>query len=537
MRPFDPRLLRHARASAAYLATCAAVGTAIAGLVLVQAELLAEAITRGFLGGAGAGELRGILIALATVVLARAVLVWAQEAAARDAAARVKSALRRQVLDHVTELGPVWLTGARTAQLTTLLTRGLDDLDAYFARYLPQLVLAVTVPVLVLARLLGADPLSALIVAVTLPLVPVFMALVGMATRDNAERRWRSLAVLAHHFADVVAGLETLQIFGRATSQAEGVRRVTSVHRRSALGSLRVAFCSGLVLELIATVAMALVAVGVGLRLVGGSLDLETGLLVLLLAPEAYAPLRKLGAQFHASADGLAAAEEAFGVLETPRPAHGGSIAVPDPRAAELAVHGVTVLYPDRSSPALAGVDLTVSPGEIVALTGPSGCGKSTLLAVLLGFVRPDEGRVSIGGVDLRRLDPQAWRRTLAWAPQRPQLFPGTVADNVRLGAPDASDGRVREALRAAAAADLEPYGLVRESGAGLSAGQRRRVALARAMIRPASLLLLDEPTAGLDGGTEAAALRGLRRSGRTVLVVAHRPAVLAMADRVVTVP
>ncbi|MGH3098461.1 MAG: thiol reductant ABC exporter subunit CydD [Streptosporangiales bacterium] len=534
MRALDPRLLRHARSTAWYLATCGGVGTATAVLLLVQAGLLADAISRAFIDAAGLGALRGTLLALAAVVVARGILLWVQEVAAQRAAARVKSELRSRVLARVVVLGPAWLTGVRSGQLTTLTTRGLDALDAYFARYLPQLVLAVTVPVLVLARLAGADLVSAAIVAVTLPLIPVFMALVGMATQDSARRRWRSLAVLAHHFADVVAGLPTLQIFGRAKGQAEGVRRVTSAYRRESLGSLRIAFLSGLVLELISTVAMALVAVGVGVRLVDGSMDLGTGLLVLLLAPEAYLPLRQVGTHFHASADGLAAAEEAFAVLEAPLPKAGTDTHVPDLRANALAVRDVTVHYPDRAGPAVDGASFTVVPGELAALTGPSGCGKSTLLAVLLGFVTPDEGRVLVGDVEVSELDPDVWRQSVAWVPQHPYLLPGTVADNVRLGAPDASDVAVRAALRTAGAAGLDSGTRVGEAGNGLSAGQQRRVALARALVRPAPLLLLDEPTAGLDADTEAEVLRGLRGSGRTVLAVAHRPAVLAAVDRVV---
>lgn len=534
MRPLDPRLLRYARATVPYLAGCAGIGTATGVLLLLQAGLLADVVSRAFLAGAGLDDVRASLVLLAVVTLARAALGWLQEAVAHEAAARVKSTLRRRLLAHIVALGPAWLTGQRSGALTTLAVRGVDALDAYFARYLPQLVLAVTVPVLVLARLLGADPVSAVIVAVTLPLVPVFMALVGLTTQQRSARRWRALAVLAHHFADVVAGLPTLRVFGRARAQAAAVHRVTESYRRESLGALRSAFLSALVLELLTTLSVALVAVGVGLRVVEGRLDLATGLLVLLLAPEAYLPLRRVGAHFHASVDGLAAAEEVFAVLETPLPVR-GTWPVPDLRTAVLRVEGVTVHVDGRARPALDGAWLEVRPGEIVALTGPSGCGKSTLLSVLLGFRAPDGGRVRVGDVDLADVDVEAWRRRVGWVSQRPSLFAGTVADNVRLGTPSATDADVVAALRDAGAADLEPDLPVGDAGDCLSAGQRRRVAIARALVRRPALLLLDEPTAGLDAATEAAVLHALRHRAVTTLVVAHRPAVLTAADRAIT--
>ena len=520
------------------------VGALSAVLVLTQANLLADAIGRVFSAGTTPTPLRDTLVALGLVVLGRAVLAWIQEVAAHRASAGVKSTLRRRLLTHVGVLGPSWLAGERRAALTTLTTSGLDSLDGYFARYLPQLVLAVIVPTAVVAWMFTADVLSAVTVAATVPLIPVFMVLVGLATRARTRRRWRALAVLAHHFADVVAGLPTLKAFGRARTQVEAVRRVSDQHRRESLATLRIAFLSALVLELLATLSVALVAVGVGLRLVEGQLDLRTALLALILAPEAYLPLRLVGTHFHASADGLAAAEEAFRVLETPAPKVGGDVPVPDLRTSSVRVEDVTVRYPDRTLPALSRLSLTLAPGEIVALAGPSGAGKSTLLAVLLGFVRPTTGRVRVGGVDLAQLDLDEWRAGLAYVPQRPCLRAGTVADNVRLGSPTATSAQVGRALAAAGAIGLEPSRPVGERGGGLSAGQVRRVALARALLRAAvrdaaglpCVLLLDEPTAGLDAGTEERVVRSLRAAGRTTLVVTHRTTPLTLVDRVVEV-
>jgi thiol reductant ABC exporter CydD subunit len=532
VKPLDPRLIRHASATRGYLVACILLGLAGAGLIVAQATLLADGITAVFLHGAGAGVLHGTLLALGVVVAGRALLAWAQEMAAHRTAAAVKTQLRERLLGHLVRLGPGWLTGQRAGELTTLATRGVDALDGYFARYLPQLVLAAVVPVIVLAWLLPADLLATLTIAVTLPLIPIFLALVGLTTEARNRRSFRMLTRLAHHFLDVVAGLPTLKVFGRAKAQAETIRRVSDQYRRATMRTLRLAFLSSLVLELIATISVALVAVAVGLRLVEGRLDLRTALLVLILAPEAYLPLRMVGTHFHASTEGLAAAEQVFSVLEEKPPPRGTRTDAPP---GPIVVSGVTVHYPDRAVPALDGVDLTIAPGEVVALTGPSGCGKSTLLSVLLGFVVPDAGRVLVGGLDLPTLDPDAWRRHVVWMSQRPYLFAGTVADNIRLGRPDASSEAVSAAARAALASDFVDA-TVGESGAGLSAGQRQRVALARAFLSDAPFVLLDEPTANLDGESEAAVLEAVRRlaHGRTVLLVAHRPALLALADRVV---
>ncbi|MFF1968057.1 thiol reductant ABC exporter subunit CydC, partial [Streptomyces sp. NPDC058232] len=444
-----------------------------------------------------------------------------------------------RLLDRAAELGPDWLSGQRTGSLVALATRGVDALDDYFARYLPQLGLAVVVPVAVLARIVTEDWVSAAIIVVTLPLIPLFMILIGWATQSRMDRQWQLLSRLSGHFLDVVAGLPTLKVFGRAKAQAESIRTITSQYRRATLRTLRIAFLSSFALELLATLSVALVAVAIGMRLVHGELDLYTGLVVLILAPEAYLPIRQVGAQYHAAAEGLSAAEEIFAILET-EPRAGGTADVPPSLRLEL--EGVTVRHEGRAEPSLDGASLVVDEGETVALVGPSGVGKSTLLNVVLGFTAPDEGRIRVGGVDLATLAPERWRERIAWVPQRPQLFAGTITENVRLARPDADDSAVTAALRDAGAYDFVaelPDGaqtLLGEDGAGLSAGQRQRLALARAFLADRPLLLLDEPTASLDGETEAGIVEAVRRlaAGRTVLLVVHRPALLSVADRVV---
>ncbi|MEH0556611.1 thiol reductant ABC exporter subunit CydD [Streptomyces sp. B21-101] len=538
MKPIDPRLLRYAGATRLFLVAVVGLGAVGAALVIAQAMLIAEAVVGAFQHGMTVAELRTPLVLLAAVAIGRALVAWLTELAAHRASAAVKSELRGRLLERATALGPGWLAGQRTGSLVALATRGVDALDDYFSRYLPQLGLAVVVPVAVLARIVTEDWVSAAIIVGTLPLIPVFMMLIGWATQSRMDRQWRLLSRLSGHFLDVVAGLPTLKVFGRAKAQAESIRRITGEYRQATMRTLRIAFISSFALELLSTLSVALVAVTIGMRLVHGEMDLYIGLVILVLAPEAYLPLRQVGAQYHAAAEGLAAAEEIFEVLET-TVSEPGTVAV---TGGGLAFEGVTVRYPGRTADAVSHTSFTVRPGETVALVGPSGAGKSTLLNTLLGFVRPAEGRVLAGGVDLAEADLEQWRSRVAWVPQRPHLFAGTIAENVRLARPDADDADVRRALADAGAlefVDALPAGadaVLGEDGAGLSAGQRQRLALARAFLADRPVLLLDEPTAALDGETEAGVVAAVRRlaTGRTVLLVVHRPALLAVADRVV---
>ncbi|ASU82856.1 thiol reductant ABC exporter subunit CydD [Nocardiopsis gilva YIM 90087] len=580
MKPLDPRLVRTARAVRVHLVVTVVSGLAITALILAQAWLLAHIIA-GAAAGSGSRDLAWAITAVAAVAVARAALSYGAETAALRSAARAKSQLRRRLVAHVTGTdtstdtradattagaqgsGPVWLSGQagtdqgagtpRAGELVTLATRGLDALDDYFARYLPQLVLAVLVPLAVLVVVFGADMLSGVIIAVTLPLIPIFMALVGWHTQARTERQWKLLNRLGGHFLDVVEGLPTLAIFRRAKAQAEIIRRITDEHRRTTMSTLRVAFLSALVLELLATLSVALVAVEIGIRLMYGMLDYQTALMVLILAPEAYLPLREVGARFHASMEGVAAADQVFTELDRGGPGPGAAA----PRPAALApsgpvrilLDGVSLRYPDRDVPALCDVDLRIEPGRRLLLTGPSGSGKSSLLALLLRFTEPTGGTIQVhddreGWAPLADIPADAWRRRIAWVPQHPYLFDATVAENIALGAPEADRDEVRRAARLAEAdafieALPDGYGTrLGERGARLSAGQRQRIALARAFLRDAPIVLLDEPTAHLDPDNAAAVRTAVARllAGRTGVIVAHDTGWADLVDDVVRV-
>ena len=531
----DPRLLRQAGAARGYLSVTIGLGLAGTGLILLQAGLLSRALADAA-RGTGIEALSWTLILLVVVLAGRAAAAAGGEAAALRAAAAVKSGLRRRLSAHALRLGPAGLGGQTAGEITTRATRGLDGLDDYFARYLPQLVLAVAVPLAVLGRIAFADWISAVIIAVTVPLIPLFAILIGWHTRAQTQRQWRLLALLGGHFLDVVAGLPTLKLFGRARVQEGVIKEVASAHRKATMATLRVAFLSALALELIAALATALVAVEIGLRLLAGHVGYQTALLVLLLTPEAYLPLRSAGAQFHASTEGATAAQRAFEILDIPLPgpardpdARGASV---DLRREDITLRAVTLGYPGRPRPALDQVSLTIRPGEQIVVTGPSGAGKSSLLSLLLGFAVPTGGTITAGRIDLAQIPADRWLSQIAWVPQHPHLFTTTIAENIALGQPGARRQDIATAARLAGADDFirqlrQGYDTVLAEGArSLSAGQRQKIALARAFLRPAPVLLLDEPTAHLDPVSADRVLAALddQMADRTVILITHRP-------------
>lgn len=528
--PIHPRLLQRAAATRNYLVASVAVGVVTALLVTAQAWLIATGVTQTFALHRLPDRWPTLLGLLAAVFLARAGLSWLNAWLSHRSAAAVKSQLRR---DIVTAHLDTPVGGTPAASLIRLVTSGLDSLDGYFSKYLPQLGLAATVPFIVGGFVLFTDVTSAVIMAITLPLIPVFMALIGWTTQKATKHSFAMADRLANHFADLVAGLPTLQAFARARAQRRGVELSEERYSEATMRVLRVSFLSSLALELVASLSVAVIAVTIGFRLVFDEVSFFTALFVLILAPEAYQPVRMVGTHFHDSADGVAAADAAFQVIDA-APRHHGTAAAPTQGA--LRFDDVSYTYPGTEVPVLERFSLDVAPGEVVALSGMSGGGKSTALALAMGFLSPSAGRVTVDGVSLADVDLATWRAQVAYVAQDPGLVRGTVADNLRLGAPDASESEILDAL-ALAGADFGPDKTVADDSEGLSAGERRRVALARALLRirrGARLLVLDEPTAGLDSDREAHVVAAVRESGASALIVTHRPAVLAAADRVV---
>jgi thiol reductant ABC exporter CydD subunit len=542
VRALDPRLLRRTRSARSLLAIDTVLGVCAGLAVLLQAGLLARIVARAF-GGASVNSLRLSFAALVLAFVVRGACAWAMEVTGRRAAWSVLSELRLALVEKRLRDDPQGVDGVDGAEIAAVAVQGVEALEGYFARYLPQVVLASVVPLLVIAWVAVIDLESALIMALTLPLVPVFMWLIGRYTEQRTRARWDALRALSIHFLDVVRGLPTLRAWGRSRGQVAAIGEVSERYRETTMETLRVSFLSGSVLELAATLGVALVAVAAGLRLVDGSLALQAGLTVLVLAPELYLPFRRLGAEFHASADGLAVAERMFALLDAPAAAaRGGSRPAPSPARHAVRLERVSFSYPSRPGPVLDGFDLELAPGEAVALIGESGTGKSTVAALLLGLLEPTSGRILVGGTDLGSCGLDGWRSFVAWVPQQPSMIRGTIAENIRLGHPDAPDDRVVEAALQAGAHEFIvalPEGvhtIIGEGGRQLSPGERRRIGLARAFLKDAPLVILDEPTADLDPCSVSVVSQAVRRLRveRTMLLIAHRPELMQHADRVV---
>jgi thiol reductant ABC exporter CydD subunit len=542
VRALDQRLVRRARPVRLLLVADVVLGVNAAILVLVQATLLAWIVAQAF-AGASLADVSSELGVLGVVFAGRAALTWGFEVAGRRAASSVLSGLRLGLIERRLRHEPTALDGTEAGEITASAVQGVDSLEAYFARYLPQVVLAVTVPLAVLAWVVRIDAASAGVMLLTLPLVPVFMWLIGRYTAERTREQWEALRLLSTHFLDVVRGLPTLRAFNRSRAQMAVIAEVSDGYRRRTMATLRVGFLSGAVLELAATLGVALVAVTVGVRLADGGLGLQAGLTMLVLAPELYLPLRQLAAQFHASADGLAVAERMLTLLDAPASApRSGRLVAPSPAEAPVRLEQVSFAYPSRPNLVLDRLDLELEPGETVALVGPSGAGKTTVASLLLRFAEPSAGRITAGGIDLADCRTEPWRRLIAWVPQRPTVFRGTAAENLRLGDPGASELRIRDAAALAGAdrfLSALPSGydtLLGDGGRPLSAGERRRVALARAFVRDAPLVILDEPTADLDRTSAEVVAEAIERLrvGRTVLLIAHRPELVQRADRIV---
>jgi ATP-binding cassette subfamily C protein CydD len=541
----DRRLLKHVLSAPRDLAAAIVLNLVGAAGLVWQARLLSRVISRVFLDQAALSQSAALLITFLALAFLRALVAWQGDRTAVRAAGRVKIELRRRLVTHLFALGPAYVKRERSGELTNVLTEGIEALDAYLGQYLPQLVLAALIPLTMLLFVLPLDPLSGLVLLLTAPLIPFFMILIGSGAASVARRQWGALSRMSAHLLDILQGLTTLKALSRSRDQIKVIRHVSDQYRDATLDVLRVAFLSALVLELVATISTAIVAVQIGLRLLAGRIAFEEAFFILLLAPEFYLPLRMLSTRFHSGTAGVAAAQRIFQILETAAPASRSTpirgLPVP-PMPAPIRFEGVFVHYRDRSQPALADLTLEIPPGTSLALVGPSGSGKSTLTDLLLRFIDPDRGTITVAQTPLYDISADAWLQHIAWVPQAPHLFAGTIMENLRLARPAASVDEVVWATRQAEMDEFIqrlPLGYdtpIGELGTRLSGGQAQRLALARAFLKDAPLIILDEPTAYLDPELEDRVRASIRRlmTGRTTLIIAHRLTTVQNCDQIV---
>jgi len=537
------RLLSYNQRARTLLYLTVAAGCVSAALVVALAWLLADVVGRVFLDGESLPDVAPMLAAMAALVVARGMIVGCGDLLAQRSASRLKGSLRADLTRHIRTLGPSFTRSQRSGELVNAAARGVEDLDEYVTLYQPLRFLVVLVPVLVALVIFVIDPFTVLILLITGPLVVLFLALIGSRARAVTERRFLELGWLSASFLDLLQGLATLKMFGRSREQIETIRDVSRQYGNTTMEVLRTAFETAFVLEMSTTIATALVAVEIGLRLVGGGIPYSQALTVLILTPEFFSPWRQLSLRYHAGTAGKAAADRIFAVLDTAppeaqRPVVAGTL---PPGNADIRFEHVNCSYDNGRRPALNDFSLRIPEGQTVALVGETGAGKSTVANLLLRFIEPDSGTISTGGVPINSLGPAAWRLQVGWVPQHPHLFYGSVADNIRLVRPDATDREVAAAAAASAGGFIAglPRGYetqVGENGARLSGGERQRIAIARAFLKDAPLLILDEATSHLDSETEAMVQDALARlmRGRTVLIIAHRLKLAYSADRIV---
>lgn len=523
------------------LAAVIALGAGGGVLAIAQAYYLSKTIDGLFLGGRDLAAVTPWLGLLGGLMLLRAGFMYYEGVLAYRLADEVKGGLRERLVHHLLGLGPVTLARQPAGELVAVVSDGVEQLEAYFAKYLPQLAKAVIIPVCILVVVGGLDGTSALIMLVTAPLIPVFMVLIGKLAERLTNRQWETLNNLSAHFLDVLAGLTTLKLFGRSREQITVITRVSQAFRDATLEVLRVAFLSALVLELLATISTALVAVTVGLRLLYGEVTFLQALFVLLLAPEYYLPLRLLGSQFHAGMAGRTAAEAVFRLLALAGPPAASGLDTFKADQISLEFREVSARYEPEAAPALTNISFSLKAGQHVAVVGPSGAGKSTLAALLLGFMAPETGQIMVNNQPLTSLKTEDWRQHVAFLPQRPHIFQGSVADNIRLARPEATQAEIVAAAQAAGAhpfIERLPAGYatrVGEGGHGLSGGEQQRLAIARAFLQNAPLVILDEAAKGLDVGLQAGLDTALARllAGRTAIIIAHRLSTVRQADSI----
>ena len=538
MRPIDPRLFRFSKSSRGFTFVSVLIATIGATLTITQSALLAQLITQVFEQNKLIASLNSLILLFALVFVGKALLSYISERVAAVASASIRRDLRMQLVDRIFTTNAASKKGP--AELSLLATRGVDNLDPYFAKFIPQLFIASVVPLIVGIAIASKDFISGIVIICTIPLIPLFGILIGRFTASATQKKWQSLAILSGYYLDLISGIATLKLFGRSKQQADRLQQVGNEYRSETMKVLRISFLSSLALEIIATLSVALMAVTIGLRLVNDSITLQTGLFVLVLAPEVYWPIRQVSAQFHAASDGVEAANRIFEILETPEGNESKSIS----EITEISWSDLTVEYEGREKVIIPAA--SIKAGAVNLIAGPSGSGKSTLIAILMGFKNDYSGDVIIkdrdGSVALSDLDKGNWRKQLSWLPQEPHFQNATIFEVLKQIKNNLSKDQATQIL---ASAGLEisdmPNGLETRLGGlneALSIGQRRKVALARALIKPSSIVILDEPSASVDDASEsviAKVIKDLSQQGKIVLVVSHRENLISNVDQVIS--
>ena len=537
MKPIDPRLFRFSKSSRGFTFASVLIATIGAALTITQSALLAHLITQVFEQNKLVSSLKTLVIVLALVFISKALLSYISERIAAVASASIRRDLRLQLVDRIFSTDAASKKGP--AELSLLATRGVDNLDPYFAKFIPQLFIASVVPLIVGLAIAYKDFLSGIVIICTIPLIPLFGILIGRFTASATQKKWQSLAILSGYYLDLISGIATLKLFGRSKQQINNLQKVGDDYRSETMKVLRISFLSSLALEIIATLSVALIAVTIGLRLVNGSITLQTGLFVLVLAPEVYWPIRQVSAQFHAASDGVEAANRIFEILETPVSTANNSIS----GVTEISWSDLTVEFEGREKLLIPAASIKAESVNLIA--GPSGSGKSTLISILMGFKSDYFGDVIVksknGSAKLTDLDKELWRKQLSWLPQEPHFQNATIFEVLGQIKNDLSKDEATQVL-ASAGLDISdmPNGLDTELGGlneALSIGQRRKVALARALIKPSSIVILDEPSASVDDASEliiAEVIKSLSQQGKIVLVVSHRENLISNVDSVI---
>lgn len=538
----DKRLLHLLNHTRILVSGAISLGFLVACMTIAQAFYLSKTINLVFLHSATLADVMPLLISFGIFSLLRALFHLGQQNMASKIAFRIKTELRTKLFDHLFQLGPIYIKSGRTGELSNTILKGIDALDAYFSQYIPQIFLSVLIPVAILFVVFPLDLLSGIVFLLTAPLIPLFMILIGNLAEALTQKQWQTLSRLSAHFLDILQGLTTLKIFNRSKDQIAVIAKISNHYRVATLKVLRIAFLSALTLEMLATISTAIIAVEIGLRLLYDKMTFQNALFVLILAPEFYLPLRQLGTKFHAGMEGVAAANRIFTILQEPAEQTTTQAKPFNLQQDEIIFAGVSYVYRKKQVNAIDNLSFQIAPGQKCALVGPSGAGKSTIANLLLKFIKPDRGQIIVGRSNLSNITAQNWRRQIAWVPQNPTLFHTSVAENIRLAAPHATDSQLIAAAKSANIHHFidslpEKYSTdIGEKGARLSGGEAQRIAIARAFLKDAPFIILDEPTANLDPEIEAMihdSIRNLTKT-KTVLIIAHRLSTIYDADQII---